>query len=269
MAYISFDSLNSSSTQNNQQSNKPQVGFFSLKNDGDEAIVRFMHDDTSSFEILGTHSIQLNGKYRRVNCVRSPKDPINSCPLCERGENTEYRFYIHLLQYTNNPDGTVSVEPKIWERSLVYAKRLGEYINNYGPLSDIICKVVRHGRAGDMKTEFEIIPNLNKQIYRDDIFVKKENLFEDYKALGRTVLDKTADEIKEFINTGNFPMNTNVQQNTSVNETVPNWSVGSDNDIPKWDVKKEESRAIPQSSPWGSSSPWETQQTTVQRPTRF
>ena len=140
MAYISFDNLNTVAPQNQQSSS--QVGFFTLKDDGDEAIVRFMHDDTASFEILGTHQIKVNGKFRRINCIRNPQDPISSCPFCEGGEKLEYRFFIHLLQYTNNPDGTVSVEPKVWERSISYANKMREYIMNYGPMSDTAGQVI-------------------------------------------------------------------------------------------------------------------------------
>lgn len=237
MAYVSFDSLNTNNTNSNNTNN--QIGFFSLKNDGDEAIVRFMHDSTDSFEILGTHPITLNGRFRRCNCVRTPKDPIDKCPLCSNGENVEYRFYIHILRYYNNPDGSVYAEPQVWERSLSYANKLKEYINNYGPMSDIICKIVRHGRPGDMKTEYEIIPNLNKSIYKDSIFVKKDNLFDDYKALGRVVLDKTSEEIVEYLNTGNFPTQNSDQtiSNTPITYSTPSSNFGTSQtgtSYPQW-----------------------------------
>lgn len=235
MGYVSFESLNTTNQSNNQSNNG--VGFFSLKNDGDEAIVRFMHDDTSSFEIIATHSLQLNGKFRRINCVRTPNEPINSCPLCSKGEKLDYRFYIHILQYTNNPDGSVSVEPKIWERSLSYANKLREYINNYGPMSDVICKIVRHGRAGDMKTEYEIIPNLNQQVYRPDIFKKVNGLFDDFKVLGRIVLDKSASEISYYLNTGNFPNQTNNTEQKQTEQVNFNqgWNTPStEEELPNW-----------------------------------
>ena len=244
MGYVSFDTLNVSSGQQNQINSG--IGFFSLKNDRDEAVVRFMHDSTASFEILATHSIQLNGRFRRVSCVRTPNDPIHTCPLCERGDKLDYRFYIHLLQYTNNPDGSVNVEPKIWERSISYANKLKEYLNNYGPLSDIICKIVRHGRAGDMKTEYEIIPNLNPNVYNPATFKKVDNLFEDYKALGRVVLDKTAQEITEYIQTGDFPQSAQNNQQSKVPETPYNESTG-------WNQVSEED------NPWSTTNkpePW-------------
>lgn len=278
MAYVNFDSLNNAKNSNaTTKEFNNSVGFFSLKNDKDEAIVRFMHDDTSSFEILETHAIQLNGKFRRLNCIRTPMQPIDACPMCAKGEKVDYRFFIHLLQYTKNPDGSVSVEPKVWERSLSYANKLSEYINNYGPLSDIICKVVRHGVAGDMKTEYEIIPNLNKQIYRDDIFVKKLGCFDNYKALGTTVLDKTADEINEYLQTGNFPMKKQENKTpegftqavsantTNWNDTTPNWgTTTSTDDLPKWSVEQTATAQPSRNFNWTSS---DSQQ--VNRPTRF
>lgn len=245
MGYVSFDSLNNN-VQSNSQNNNNGVGFFSLKNDGDEAIVRFMHDDTSSFEIVATHAIQLNGKFRRINCVRTPNDPIDACPLCARGEKLDYRFYIHLVQYVNNPDGSVSAEPKIWERSISYANKLREYINNYGPMSDVICKIVRHGRAGDMKTEYEIIPNLNQQVYRPDVFRKVNGAFDDFKVLGRVVLDKNANEINEYLNTGNFPMPNNNEQSQSASQnsvtTQSGWSTPTTDDLPNWSVNQNNPR---------------------------
>ena len=258
MAYISFDNLNTVSAQAPQGG--PQVGFFTLKNNGDEAIVRFMHDDTNSFEILGTHQIRVNGKFRRINCIRNPQDPISACPFCESGEKLDYRFYIHLLQYTNNPDGTVSVEPKVWERSISYANKLREYITNYGPMSDVICKIVRHGEPGDMKTEFEIIPNLNKQIYRDDVFVKKPELFDGYKALGRVVLDRSKEDINVYLNTGNFPMNEQA-------EAVEKKPVEQK---PVWD-NAQPTRQAPTAPVWGQpqNNAWSVNTTNVQRPTRY
>lgn len=268
MAYISFNNL--SETAQQSQQNNSQVGFFSLKNDGDEAIVRFMHDDTDSFEILGTHPIRVNGRFRRINCIRNPHDPISACPFCESGENIEYRFFIHLLQYTNNSDGTVSIEPKVWERSISYANKLREYLNNYGPMSDIICKIVRHGKPGDMKTEYEIIPNLNQQIYKPDVFKKVTDLFDDYKALGRVVLDRSLEDIKVFLNTGDFPMQEQTEEKKSEPIQTPNWS--GETDLPVWsvDVKKEQRPNPVWGQPTTDSKPvWSNNSSNVQRPNRF
>lgn len=206
MANISFNELQSMNNERAASSELP--GFFTLSGDGDEAIVRFMHDSTDSFDIISTHSITLNGKFRNVNCIRNPKEPLDKCPLCERGDRLNNRIYIHLVEYVVDPS-TNQVIPKlrIWERSLAYAQTLKNYLDNYGPLSDMICKIIRHGARGSMQTTYEIVPNLNKQIYPDNIYVKPVGAFENYTALGTAVLNKSYADLQSFVQTGSFPEN--------------------------------------------------------------
>ena len=267
MGYVAYGNSNTAN-----QGSENGIGYFSLKNDGDEAIVRIMHDSTNDFEIISTHQIQLNGKFRRVSCVRNPKDSVSACPLCESGVKVDYRFYIHLVQYTKAEDGSVVAEQKVWERPMSYADKISGYINNYGPMSDVICKIIRHGKAGDMKTEYDIIPNLNKQVYRDDIFVKPANAFEGFKALGRMVLDKTADEINEFIRTGNFPMRQKKEETVEQKQTEePNWNLPEKNDAVTWSVEETPvTQTVTQAVPRPTFNNWSTNKSSqVQRPTRF
>ena len=211
MAKINYNDIDvavaatGSSSENNND-----VGFFTLKNDGDEAVVRFMCDSTDDFDIQMVHNITIGNKYRKVACLRDPRDPLNKCPFCEVGENIATRFFIRLLQYTKVADpqtGNTIIVPKamIWERATNYAKTLKSYLDNYGPLSDIICKIIRHGAAGDMKTTHQIVPNLSKQIYRDDIYVKDPTLFGTFETLGTFVMNKNYNEMSDFLAKGQFP----------------------------------------------------------------
>jgi len=52
MAKISFEEA-----QSNVNSNSTGIGFFSLADDGDEAIVRILHDSTDSFDIVTVHEV--------------------------------------------------------------------------------------------------------------------------------------------------------------------------------------------------------------------
>ena len=201
MANLSFNEVNFDSNTNNPN----QIGFFNLSNDGDEAVVRFMQDTVESFDIVSVHDIKLGNKYRKINCLRNPSDPITSCPLCARGDKLSNRIFIKLIEYVKNEDGTVTALPRVWERSVNYAKTLRSYIDNYGPLSDIICKIIRHGASGSMQTTYEIVPNLNKAIYPDNVYVKITEPFEGYKALGRVVLDRDFNDMKSFVDTGVLP----------------------------------------------------------------
>ena len=198
--------LNDVYTGENTQ-NTNSVGFFNLQNDGDEAVVRFMVDSIEDLEILTVHDIRVDGKFRQISCVRDPREAIDRCPLCDRGEKVKQVVFIKMLQYNETPNG-VEVNPVVWQRSAsTYAFRMKGYLDNYGPLSQILCKVIRHGARGDMQTTYDIIPNLNPTQFPQEKYPINAEAFKDYKALGRVVLDRSYDEINEFINTGKFPDN--------------------------------------------------------------
>lgn len=224
MAQINFNDVDFSSSNNSGYS----VEFFNLKNDGDEAIVRIMHDSVSDFEILTTHEIREDGKYRgRVNCIRNPKDELSKCPICASGQNVNQRMYIHLIHYVPDENGNIIPKAKIWERNVYYANQIKGYIDNYGPMSDLICKIVRRGKPGDQKTKYDIIPNLNKQVYRDDVYVKDTSLFENYKTLGTVVQERDYNDLMTYIQTGHMPRK---QTNTTPN-SIPVQNKPYANDI--------------------------------------
>ena len=216
MAKIDFNNMQDDSAYSTSNNAGSDVGFFTLRNDNDEAIVRFMVKDVSDFEILTVHDIKIGDKYRKINCIRDFRDPVEACPLCASGTKINQRFFIKMIQYDKSADnaGNTVVTPKamVWERSTAYAKTLKSYLDNYGPLDDIICKIIRHGKAGDMQTTYEIVPNLNKNIYRDEIYVKDENIFGDFNAFGTIVMDRTYDEIMQFQMTGQFPVREKKQE---------------------------------------------------------
>lgn len=176
------------------QGNGPRVGFFTLKNDGDEAIVRIMHDSPEDFDILAVHQTTVDGKFRNVSCLRNPSDPMDMCPFCAANKKFATRLYIHLIQYVRDENNQIVAQPKVWERSTAYAKQLAEYINEYGPLSDMIFKIKRSGAKGSMDTTYTIIP-ANAKLYPEDIYARDSSLFDGYEALGHAVLDKNYEEM--------------------------------------------------------------------------
>lgn len=178
--------------------------FFSLKNDGDEAIVRILHDSVDDFDLYAVHDVFVGQKRRKVNCLRDPQDPVEKCPLCEGGEKLYYRMYIHMIQYIRNDSGQIVAQPVVWERSASYANTLKNLIDEYGPLTDCIFKIKRSGAAGSKETSYSIMFG-NPSIYKSEIY-SKENLFEgSFKVLGPIVLNKTAEELVYFMDNGAFP----------------------------------------------------------------
>ena len=201
MAMITADQINYS------DSGDFSVGFFSLKNDGDEAIVRIMCDSMSDLEIMTVHPITLGASSfpnRQVNCLRDPRDPMDMCPLCAAGESVKQKVFIRMLQYDPITKQSKAV---VWDRvASVFAPMIKSYLDNYGPLSHIICKIIRHGTG--KQTKYDIVPNISPQEYNETNYPIDREAFNDFKVLGRMVMDKNAEEIMQFMRTGAFPEKT-------------------------------------------------------------
>lgn len=177
----------------------PRVGYFSLKNDGDEAVVRFCYDDPDQFDIMTTHQTTIEGKFRRVNCLReSFKDSPDSCPMCAAGVPVQQRFYIKLLEYTRDDNNNVVAQPKIWERPTSYVTILSNLFSEYGDISDSVFKIKRSGEKGSLQTTYSIML-ANPSVYNSDKYPKNNAAFDGYNVLGGAVLDKSFDELKEMV----------------------------------------------------------------------
>ena len=212
--------------------NGKYVGYFSLKNDKDEAIVRIMHDTPDDFDFVPVHPATIAGKFANVGCLRGPNDPLDMCPMCEAGNRFSLRMYIHLIQYTTDEQGQVVAQAKVWDRSSSYARTLVNFMNEYGPLSDMLFKIKRNGKAGSTDTTYDIMPASTK-IYTEDRYVKDTSLFEDYTALGNAVKVKTFEEMMQVA--AENPAQAPAQQTTSYapKATAPAFSAPTYNTAPK------------------------------------
>lgn len=197
--------------------------FFNLKNDGDQAVVRFMYKDLSDFDIFTVHNVTINGKYRKVSCIRDPHDATEACPLCASGNSISNRFYIKMIEYRVNDQGQVEIHPVVWERSMSYASKLKSMLEEYGPLEDCLFKVKRNGAAGSMDTTYDIM-FCSPKVYSDETYPKIEDAFKDTKFLGTIVLDKTYAEIETFLATGAFPATTQPQASAPANVAPPQYT---------------------------------------------
>lgn len=261
---VNFNDFNKSTAK----TEGTRVGFFSLKNDGDEAVVRIMHDSTADFDILTTHTVQVPGSKfgRKVSCVKGPYDSADKCPLCAMGEQVQRRMFIHMIQYVKEGE-YIAAKPVVWERSMQYANNLRDMINEYGPLSDQIFKIKRSGAAGSQDTKYAIM-YANPQMYPASVYPKDADLFKDYHALGTVVLDKTPEEIQEFLITGNFPMK---------QKTAPQQQFNPETAKPAYTAEPTFEQAV-QQSPFGvepvrtapAVAPWdEPQAAGMERPQRY
>lgn len=262
MAKMSFDTA--VSAMNNETSfDSNRVKLFSLKNDGDEAIVRILHDSVNDFDILTTHPITVGGKYRSISCLREPRDPMDKCPLCKNGTKVQSRIFIHMIQYVTNEQGQVVPQPVVWERSIAYATKLKGDIDEYGPLSQCIFKIRRNGKAGDKNTTYEMKLG-NPNMYNEANYPLVADGFKDYSVCGTLVLDKTYEEISMFITNGTFP-ETKKPNNTS---NVPNALDAVEDDVPNTATPRE-SWTAPTTGGYTPNGTSAMPNSTPNRPTRY
>ena len=165
--------------------------WFQLKNDGDVARVQFMFDSIEDIPTFSTHRIKIGDKERQVDCLRMPGDPIEKCPLCEAGIPARAARFVIMYQLDDQ-------KVKIWERGRQFISKLQGLINRYSPLSEHVFEIERHGRAGDQSTKYEIYPVDNVQA--EDVSQMDKPELE-----GSLVLQKSADEMNEYLETGEFP----------------------------------------------------------------
>lgn len=157
MAQVSFDSI-ANSLGNSRGEGAGTVSFFTCK-ENEDVVVRFLHDSTQTFDIHTVHEVMVNGKPKDYECVRDPHDPVDACPLCAVGTSKlKQKMYVHMIKYTRNEQGGIVATPCCWVRTANFALQLKEFIDNYGPLSDLLFKVKRTGQGLDTRYNIMYAP---------------------------------------------------------------------------------------------------------------
>lgn len=203
-------------TRANQGERKNSVGFFKLADDGDAALVRFTFDNPNELPIFTTHAVTIDGKFRKVNCIRNFRDPISACPLCAANKPYKQSIYVTMVEYTKNDDGTVTASPKVWERATGFLQQLNSLYNEYGSLSGIVCKITRNGAKGSMQTTYTVMP-ANPAIYNEQNYPKDFSAFENFKVLGGPLADKTYDELVDLA--GESTIDTTADNSTRITDS--------------------------------------------------
>lgn len=168
--------------------------FFSLKKDKEKANIRFMYKTTKDVDIYSVHEVKIGDKRRLVDCIKDPSNPESHCPFCDAGVKKLQRVF--LLVYVEQEE-----KVKIWERSFQYYDRnilpILEQLNSEEIVGTRF-RVMRNGAPGDMKTTYPLM-----LVEADD--TKMEDFEEELPRTDLTILQKTAEEMEEFVETGKFP----------------------------------------------------------------
>lgn len=168
--------------------------FFSLKDDGDVARVRFMYNDLKDVVGYAVHEIEVDGNKRYVNCLRSYNEPKSKCPCCANDYMQKAKIYVPLYNVDTK-------EVQLWERGKKFLGKLQSICTRYArqdsPLVNHIFEIERNGKKGDQQTTYEVY-----EVGSDDTTL--QDLPEVIEPLGNVILDKSYDELDSYVRTGSF-----------------------------------------------------------------
>lgn len=195
------------------KTSRAKIGFFKLKDDNDEALVRLDVKNLDDLTFNTVHVLQANGKWMRVTCLNKLSQFEDNCELCKavKDGNTAIgralkKVYIRLLaSYKDKATGAwAPAVPVVWECPATMSSDIASKIKNFGNLQDVIFVVTRHGVAGDRKTTYtiEYVPIFNKPEFIPSDF----SAFENFDLSKHSFWVKSAEDLHTFLTTGNFPV---------------------------------------------------------------
>lgn len=121
------------------------INFFSLKNDRETAVVRFLHEGEDDLDWYIIHEAEIQGKQRKVKCTEQ-----GDCPLCLAGNRPQLKIFMQLID-KREPD-----KVKVWERGRTFIPIIMSFMQRYGSLSAQPVEVERLGKPGDTKTTYQL-----------------------------------------------------------------------------------------------------------------
>ena len=164
--------------------------YFSLKDDGDTATVRFLYNDINDIEGVAVHEVEIGDRKIDVECLRNYNDPVDNCPLCAAGYRQNAKLFIKVYD-----EG--SKESKIWTRGRTFFNKLSSLCARYNPLVGTPFEVERVGKKGDKSTTYETYPKQSDNARVED--------FPEINPEGICFQQKTAEELDYYLRTGSFP----------------------------------------------------------------
>jgi len=155
--------------------------FFTLKDDGDTEVVRFLYDNEDDLDIYAVHEVEIGGKKRYVECLRTA-----DCPLCVAGNRAKARMFLQMFVPKTSKVCT-------WERGTKFIPIILGLFNKYGALVNREFEIERHGKKGDTQTQYQLYA-MDKDDQTLEDFPDKQDLEDGL------ILVKSAEEMKAIIN---------------------------------------------------------------------
>lgn len=192
--------------------NNVKVGFFKLKNDKDEALVRINVSAMEDLQFATVHQLGAAQKWMKISCHNPVGSYGDNCPLCSAvaAGNTSIgkaskKVYIQMLVSYKDPvtNQFSAAVPVIWERPAGFAREIANLLRDYGSLKERVFKVTRNGAAGSMQTTYSIayIPLFDKPEAVSTDF----GAFINFNIAKHSYWEKSIEDINTFLTTGSFP----------------------------------------------------------------
>lgn len=169
-------------------------GFFAISEDKGVKRVRFLYNNEDDVEGYSVHKVKVGDKERYVNCLRSYKDPVDTCPFCREHVKLEAKLFIPLYNVDEE-------QVQIWDRGKKMFEKMSALCSRYAKKDNLVqhvFEVERHGKPKDTSTTYEIF-----EIESDDTQLED---FDDIPVIvGGLVLDKSADDMEYYLEENEFP----------------------------------------------------------------
>ena len=200
--------------------NSNKIGFFKLASEGAEALVRFdvstindLHFATVHRPVFGKKFESKDHPWAVISCCNPFGQTTGSCPLCQMAEQPDSivsrakkTVYVKMLVAYKDPTtgGYSAPQPVIWERPAGFAKEISTKLQTYGDLREILMKITRTGSGTDTRYIMDYAP---EKIYKPEMIPADFSAFDNFQINKHSYWEKSAEEIKVFLATGEFPSN--------------------------------------------------------------
>lgn len=216
--------------------NNTKIGYFKLKNDKDQALVRFdvATIDDLIFALLHASTAAnvqgINQVWPKIDCLNTLGAKEDNCPICRAvaegnttfTKATKYCYVKMLVSYKDAATGAFSAPtPVVWERKAGFKEEISTKLGTYGDLRNYQFIITRNGAAKDMKTTYSI-DVAPEQVFKPTMIPADFSAFENFNIGRHSYWMKSADDMNTFLATGIFP---EVVKQTQEGQTQTNESV--------------------------------------------
>lgn len=221
MAQFDYNTWKNNAPTNSNNNDGTKVGFFKLKNNGDEALVRFDVQSVADLLFASIHQLGQATKWMKVSCLNTIGTPTNVCPLCAASQSnpslkaTQKLYLKCLVSYKDASTGTWSAPvPVIWERPAGFAAEIANKLKDYGSLRSYLFKITRNGAAGDMKTTYSLDFAM-PQVFKPEMIPEDFSAFNNFQISKHSYWEKSIEDINTYLRTGAFPQPVKAEQATT------------------------------------------------------